>query len=174
MYRSNKVLISQPKDLIARWVQTKQKLEDPWEINYSTIGYYDTKKDRLVAAVVFDRFTRGNEDKFQDCCLHVAGEGLWATNHFLNAVFDYVFNQCGCIRCTGLVDSNNHIARRMNESLGFVHEATLEKALPSGDLLITRMFKEDCRWIDKSFLNERAKKKITLPRSDGYRHRNGM
>ena len=146
MSRSS-IIISQPKDLIARWVQAKQDLENPWEHKYSTIGYYDTKVQKLKAAVVFDRFTRGEEDNYQDCCLHVAGEGLWATKEFLHAVFDYCFNQCGCVRVTGLVASTNTKARHFDEHIGFVYEATLKKALPSDDVIVYRMFREDCRWI---------------------------
>ena len=154
-------IITQPREWIARWVQVKQNLEDPWTHGYTTLGYFDYKKQGLIAAVVFDRFTKREDDCFQDCCLHVAGEGMWATKEFLFAVFDYVFNQLNCVRVTGLVAASNESARRFDEHLGFTNEATISKELPCSDLIVYRMFKQDCRWIKPEVKHGRRQK---LPR----------
>lgn len=109
-----------------------------------------------MAAVVFDRFIpKKEDDTYHACTLHVAGEGLWATNEFLFSVFDYVFNQLGCVRCNGLVESWNERAIRLNARLGFTQEAILEKATPSGDLIVMKMFRNECQWIDKDYLDGR-------------------
>jgi RimJ/RimL family protein N-acetyltransferase len=44
-----------------------------------------------------------------------------------------------------------HPARRLDEHLGFTHEATLRGAAPDGgDVLLYVMRREDCRFIDKA------------------------
>jgi RimJ/RimL family protein N-acetyltransferase len=65
----------------------------------------------------------------------------------LQFCFYYPFVQLGCRRITGLVPSVNLAARKFDENLGFVLEATLKDAHPEGDLLVYVMHKGDCRWL---------------------------
>jgi RimJ/RimL family protein N-acetyltransferase len=152
LHRS-RIIITEPKEAIAAWVQEKLGDEHPWEGNYNTMGYFDTRKQKLIAAVVYDRWIYNGNHQWQDVCMHVAGEGLWCTPEFLYAAFDYPFNQAGCRRVTGLVSSENLKARRLDEHIGFTCEAEIKEGSPHGaDTLIYRMFNNECKWIqDEKF-----------------------
>lgn len=100
---------------------------------------------RILAGVLYDQFNGAS------ISMHVASDGTrrWLNREFLRYAFSYPFEQLGVRRITGLVPSTNMDARRFDEHLGFVHEATLSQAGPGGcDLLVYRMFRGDCRWLE--------------------------
>ncbi len=99
------------------------------------------KDGDLVAGVMYDRYTG------QSICMHVAGEGNWMTRSYLKACFGYPFNQLKVKKIIGLVDSENHQARRFDEHLGFRLEAVITDAGKTGDLFIYSMTPEQCRWL---------------------------
>ena len=96
----------------------------------------------MVAGVVFDLYNG------RSIAMHVAGEGSWLSRPYLRACFGYVFNQLGCIKAIGLVDSTNARARRFDEHLGFRLEATIADAGKYGDLLIYSMTRQECRFLE--------------------------
>jgi len=97
----------------------------------------------LIAGVVYDRFTGPN------VYAHIAGTPgtQWMTRQFLHAIFSYPFEQLGVARITGEVAASNAEALRLDKHFGFKYEATLKGVVPSGDLVILVMWKEDCRWL---------------------------
>jgi RimJ/RimL family protein N-acetyltransferase len=109
--------------------------------NFSAIGLEEDGE--LIAGVVFNDF---NEVSI---CMHVAAtEGKrWMTREYLWLCFHYPFEQLKVRRITGVVEEGNHAARKFDEHLGFVLEASLKDAGKTGDLLVYRMFKEDCRFL---------------------------
>jgi L-amino acid N-acyltransferase YncA len=95
----------------------------------------------LVAGVAYECFTGGN------IFVHQCVEGK-VPRKFWWAVTDYPFNQLGCKRITGLVDSSNSKALELNKHIGFRVEATLEKAgKHDSDLVVMVLWKEDCRFL---------------------------
>lgn len=95
-----------------------------------------------MAAVLFNGYTKTN------ICMHVVSEGKhWMTKTYLFACFDYPFNQIGVKRITGVVESTNERALRLNEHLGFRREAILRDACESGDLILMRMYRDECRFL---------------------------
>lgn len=106
-----------------------------------TIGL--AQGNRLIAGTIFDNYNGAN------VCIHVASSSpeAWRNREFLWFNFHYAFNQLGCKRVTGMVPSSNLPARRFDEWLGFVPEATLKDAHPDGDLLVYVMTREQCRWL---------------------------
>lgn len=98
----------------------------------------------LVAGVLYEDFNGVN------LLMHVAAtpDRRWLVRDYLWFCFYYPFVQLGCKRVTGIVPSCNLDARRFDEHLGFVLEATLKDAHPDGDLLVYAMRKEDCRWLN--------------------------
>ncbi|MEN6526405.1 MAG: GNAT family protein, partial [Candidatus Polarisedimenticolia bacterium] len=107
---------------------------------YTTIGL--ERNGELVGGVVFECFTGTNAN------IHVAGSGsYWMTRVFLFAVFGYAFNQLKLKRLTGYVEAANTRALGFNRKLGFTQEAVLKDAVPSGDVMIMCMRREDCRFI---------------------------
>jgi hypothetical protein len=95
---------------------------------------------RLVAGIMFEDFTGPN------VVAHIAAERM--TAGFLRALFHYAFVQLGCLRMTAPVWSNNLTARRFVAKLGFEKEATLSHAQPHGDIIIYRLWQQDCQWLE--------------------------
>jgi hypothetical protein len=109
----------------------------------TAIGLGDSEKG-LLAAALFEDFNGANIN------MHVSAVPgrSWLNREFLWFCFYYPFVQLGATRITGLVHSGNAEARRFDEHLGFVLEATLKDAVPGGDLLVYKMTKADCRWLN--------------------------
>ena len=107
----------------------------------TTIGLQ--RSGELVAGILYEDCNGVNVN------MHVASDGSrrWMTRELLHFAFWYPFEQLGVKRVTGTVPASNDDARRLDEHLGFVLEARLEKAHPDGDLLIYRMFRHECKWL---------------------------
>lgn len=128
-------------DYVGRWVALKAELQFHPGFDI-TIGLLDPAQG-LIAGVLYRNFNGANIEA------HIAAQpgARWLTRSFLWAMFDYPFNQLGVRRITGLVPAKNLAARRFDEHLGFVVEATLKDALPGDDLIVYRLRREDCRWL---------------------------
>lgn len=104
------------------------------------------KDGRLIAGVLFDDYNGSN------VWMHVAAEPgrQWLNREFLFACFTYPFKQLNCKRVSGWVEASNTDARRFDEHLGFQQEAVLSSAArDGGDVIIYRMFKEECKYVHK-------------------------
>lgn len=115
------------------------------------LGWHDGRQ--LIAGVSYTDYNGVN------LCMHVVSVPgkRWLRREFLWACFDYPFNHCKVRRVTGLVGEGNSEARRFDEHLGFELETTLKHAHPTGDLLVYRMFREQCRWIGQDSAKRYAK-----------------
>ena len=124
---------------VVRWVARKTNEYG----NFGTAQGIGWQKDGLiVAGVAYCEWNGPN------VVCHIASDGSrrWLTREYLRVIFDYPFNQLGCKRITVCVGEGNGASRRFVEHLGFTRETTLAGAHPSGDLLVYRLWKEDCRW----------------------------
>ena len=129
-------------DLIGPWVSSKTG--GHWTKGRGTaVGRL--KDGQLIGGVLYEDYTKAN------VVCHIAGDEGWATKGFLRLIFDYPFNQLGVKRITAPVHSDNVKSILLMARLGFTLEATLERAIIGGDLLIYRMFKEDCKFLDGRF-----------------------
>ena len=90
---------------------------------------------------------------------HIASDGSrqWMSKRFLWTIFDYPFNQLKVNRITCEIGSKNLNSINLCERLGFACETALQGAHPDGDLLIYRLWKRDCKWINLAFLKPLAK-----------------
>jgi hypothetical protein len=97
----------------------------------------------IVAGVLFDSCNGAS------VMMHVAAipGKRWMTRELLWICFDYPFNQLGVKKIIGLVASRDESVIAFDTHLGFVHEATLKDAHPSGDLLLLTMTRAQCRWL---------------------------
>lgn len=103
----------------------------------------------LVAGVVYDNWNRASIHA------HIAVlPNVWPTREFLRVGFSYPFQQLRVNKLLGFVGSGNVAARRLDEHLGFVLEATLEAAHPDGALLVYSMTREQCRWLPRNTLKD--------------------
>lgn len=102
------------------------------------------RDDRMIAGVLYEGFNG------QSVWMHVAAEPgkRWMTREYLRYAFQYPFNEMGVHSILGWVESNNEVARRFDEHLGFRVETVLKEAGPGGqDVLIYRMRRDECRFI---------------------------
>jgi len=112
--------------------------------NFGTdVGIGWQKNGELVAGVAYANWNGVNVE------CHIASDGSrkWLTRQYLWTIFDYPFNQMGAKRITTCVGEGNLDSTRFTQHLGFTIEARLKGAHPTGDLLIFRLLRHDCRWI---------------------------
>ncbi len=102
------------------------------------------REGKIIAGVVYNEWNGVN------CNMHVAAvpRSNWLTRNGLWYWFDYPFNQLKVNRVTALIDVANEDAIRLNEGVGFIYETRISKAAPGGDMLVYRMFREDCKWLN--------------------------
>lgn len=111
----------------------------------SEVGIGWLKNGEIVAGVVYADWNGPN------VVCHIAAEGKrWATRQYLWAIFDYPFRQLKCKRITVAVGEGNEASRNFVEHLGFGLEARLEKAHPTGDLLLYSIWNTNCRWLSEN------------------------
>ncbi len=81
---------------------------------------------------------------------HIASDGSkrWLTREYLRIMFDYAFCQLGANRITVCVGQGNADSNRFVKHLGFELECQLAEAHPTGALLIYRLFRKDCRFLN--------------------------
>lgn len=72
----------------------------------------------------------------------------WLTRPFLRVMFLYPFMQLKVRRLNAFVPASNAPLRRFLKHLGFTLEHRMERMLENDDVLIYRMYREDCRWLE--------------------------
>lgn len=106
-------------------------------------GIVLTRDDKVIAAVGYDQYNGSN------IFVHLASDGSkrWLNRHFLHEGFKYPFVTLGCQRITAWVEACNYDSHRFCRNIGWTVEAVLEKAGRDGrDVLIYRMFRQECRY----------------------------
>lgn len=118
--------------------------------------YTQFERWRIIAGVAYAEFNGKN------VVCHIAAEGRdWATRQYLWTIFDYPYNQLKVDRITVCIGEGNKDSRRFVEHLGFTREANLSGAHPTGDLIVYRQFRSDCRFLEEPY----AKHGTTLLRA---------
>ena len=136
------MIVSQPKELIAAFVNMRQGLphDNPWG-NFTAIGL--VRADTLVAGLIYNNAANTN------ICVHIgAVDGhRWGTPEFLFAAFDYPFNQLGMTRLTASVRSKNERMQAIVKKLGFSYEGTLREFYEDDDLKLYGLLKRECKYL---------------------------
>lgn len=96
---------------------------------------------KLVAGVLYEDYNRAN------VVCHIAGEGNWADRRFLGVIFDYPFNQLKVKRITVPIVGTNDKSIKLVEHMGFKLESRLEQATLDSDILLFRLFKDECKYL---------------------------
>ena len=111
------------------------------------------RSGRIVAGVAYAEWNGPN------VVCHIASDGSkrWLTREYLWTIFDFPFRQLGCRRITVCVGEGNSASRLFVEHLGFELEAALQAAHPTGDLMVYRMLKSNCRWLNENLLSMRLR-----------------
>lgn len=135
-------MICTDPEIIGPWVY--KRVEGRWcPGRAATIG--KILNGEIIAGVAYEDFTGTN------VVCHIAGEKNWATPYYLAIIFDYPFRIMGVKRITVPVASNNAKSIKLVEKMGFKLEAKLTEAIPAGDLLIYRMFKNECKYLGRNY-----------------------
>jgi RimJ/RimL family protein N-acetyltransferase len=130
------------KQRVADWVSEKIGCSK-WHSDFEALGL--EMDGVLVAGVVVDGYVENAR-----CSMHVAGEGRrWLNREFIRVCFDYVFRQLRCKVVLGPVSSANEAALRFDKHLGFTEVGRVPEGSADGDLVILKMTKADCRWLEK-------------------------
>jgi RimJ/RimL family protein N-acetyltransferase len=100
------------------------------------------RQGKIIAGVMYTHYSeRGS------ISAHIAGEGHWCSRRFLHTIFYYPFRQLKVRRITCYVESRHYKSRALCEHLGFTLESLMERATATDDVLIYRLFNEDCKWV---------------------------
>ena len=125
-------------------------------------------QDKIKGVVGFDQYNGSS------IVMHVAGEPGWITKDVLWAAFDYPFNVCKVSVILGFVPSGNADAIRFNQHLGFLVQTVIEGGHPDGSLIIMSMYREQCRFLKRSYYgNEDRKATRNASTNDGSRQVGG-
>jgi len=117
-----------------------------------------------------------SEYRGYDCQISCASETPMAfRDRVCHAVFDYIFNQLGCVRCTSITRKSNKRARSFLESLGFVLEGRIRKGYDGvKDGMIYGFLKEECRFIQELTVDgERQLSETSTAESEGVEEGTG-
>lgn len=136
-----KIVIGQD-DYVGQWVF--REVGKLWVSGIGrALGFVNEAGD-LIAGVTFTAFDGVNV--VMDCA--AVSKSRWLDRRGLWAVFQYPFEQLEVLRVTALIPESNKASRKLVEQAGFEQEATLKRAAPGGeDMLVYRLFREDCRWL---------------------------
>lgn len=129
-------------DDIGRWIASRLPpgFEEWITGGGRAIGF--AYRGKLIAGVAYFRYNGASLE------VAIASESArWMSRHNLWLIFAYPFEQLGVRRITAIANASNHGSRKLIETLGFQHEATLAQAAPDGDQIVYRMLRQDCRWI---------------------------
>lgn len=107
--------------------------------------------DRAVFFGVFKRNGEGvvaidNYTQY-DAEIFYAGRQL-ISRGLLAVVFNYIFKELNCHRCTSRITADNDKAISIVERLGFKHEGVLRQAINGQDVIIHGLLKSECRYIN--------------------------
>ena len=109
---------------------------------YQAMMVINDEKD-FVAGVVFTNYRQ--LDVEISCVSETPA--AWRP-HVCRAVFKYVFDQLGCVRCTSITSKGNKRARTFLEGLGFVLEGNIRLGYDGHrDALVYGLLKAECRFL---------------------------
>lgn len=115
--------------------------------NSVTLGL--AKDDGLVAGVMYEQWNG------RSIVAHIAVDGRM-TRAFLRAIFHYPFIHCGVDKVICPIPSDNARSIRLATNMGFIEEARIRDAAPTGDILIYTLNKTHCRFLGEKYGQIRA------------------
>lgn len=104
-------------------------------------------KNEFVGAVLVSNITYSGVQAV-NCEISCAAETSMAWRpHVCKAIFQYVFGQLGCVRCTSITRKNNTKARGFLEALKFTLEGNIRKGYDGEkDALVYGLLREECQF----------------------------
>lgn len=140
-------IITEPKDLIGRYVAREIGVQQSWG-EFASVGLI--RDDELMAGVVFYGFSWPN------IMMHIAADHI--TPGFIAAVVDYPFRQLKCRSLSGTIHKRNKKSRRFAEHLGAEYRGTLKDAAPDDDVMIYQLMAEKAqKWMSRGYVQKMVK-----------------
>lgn len=134
-------VITDDKHRVAKWAEPKIEEGMHWE-NFQAFGF--ERDGDLVGAVIFTEYT-GND-------IHVSvvtTNPCWWHRRYIRTLYEYVFDQCGCIRISALVKEDNAKSIKLLRGLGFQEEGRLRRYFNPQDGLVFGQLRSECKWLER-------------------------
>lgn len=127
---------------VVEYVERVNKRRDPY--GGDPVGIGIERDGKIIGGVVFHEYNGSN------FFIHVASDhpGRWVNREWLHVIFSYAFDRCKVKRITGIVTEANAKALNFDLDVGFEIEARLKDAHPTGDMLVIKLTRDTCKWID--------------------------
>lgn len=101
--------------------------------------------DKLLAGVVYENYT-GEGGSIE---AHIGSfTKRWLCRDFLYIMFDYPFNQLKVKQAFARVQAKNEKSLKWCRSLGFKDLVVIEDVFPDDDMVVLRMKREECRYLN--------------------------
>lgn len=99
----------------------------------------------LYGGVIYENYT----GKGGSVLVHIgAFRDNWINRDMLYVMFDYPFRQLDCKQAFCQVAGKNVHARKFCKSFGWEELVTLEAVFPDDDMILMRMKRDQCRFLD--------------------------
>lgn len=105
------------------------------------------KNEQIIAGVLYEQWNGAS------IVAHIAVDGP-ITPSFLAAIFDYPFNHCGVRKVICPIYPDNLRSIKLARNMGFIEEARIRDASPTGDLLLFTLPKEHCRFLGAPYIGK--------------------
>lgn len=104
-----------------------------------------SENNELYGGVVYENWT----GEGGSCLVHIAGfKKNWINRDMLFIMFDYPFRQLDCVQAFCQVKSTLTNVLEFNKSFGWEEVITLEGVYPDADMILMRMKRDGCRYLD--------------------------
>lgn len=134
-------VITDDKHRVAKWAKPKLEGNVQWA-NFQAFGF--ERHGDLVGAVVFTEYT-GND-------IHVSvvtTDPCWWHRRYIKLLYEYVFDQCGCIRISALVNESNRKSIKLLRGLGSKEEGRLRSYFNPKDGIVFGQLRSECKWLER-------------------------
>lgn len=125
------------------WVA--EQIKGTYQPGSEAIGLW--RDGDYVAGVLYEQWNG------KSIVAHIAVRGRM-TPTFLAAIFDYPFNHCGAHKVMCPIPSDNVASIKLATNMGFILEAAIQDAAPTGDILIYTLTKSACRFLEEKYLGK--------------------
>lgn len=123
-----------------------------WVASHTGGGYFAERSEaiglqrdgELVAGVIYENWNH------RSIVCHIAFLGR-LTSAYLAAVFHYPFEVCDVDKIIAPIRGDNRKAMSLVENMGFLEEARIKDAAPTGDIVFYTLTRDKCRFLENRY-----------------------
>lgn len=114
-----------------------------------------SENGKFMGGIVYENYT----GKGGSILVHIASTSRhWINKDMLFIMFDYPFVQLDCKQAFAQVKASNEDCLKFCRSIGWQEVITLEGVFPDDDMILLRLRREDCRFLNLRPRTIRSKK----------------